>query len=73
MNSASKVIPPYSAHQSASVIDELGVYKLKWVKDSRRVEGGNTNYADIAALNAGAKLFNTLGVANIEAHILNLE
>jgi len=68
-----KIIPPYSAHQSASLINENGAYKLKWLEDSRRVEGGNMNYAGIAALNEGAKLINELGVENIENHIVSLE
>jgi selenocysteine lyase/cysteine desulfurase len=68
-----KIIPAYSAHQSASLINKNGAYKLKWLEDSRRVEGGNMNYAGIAALNEGAKLINELGVENIENHIVSLE
>ena len=68
-----QVIPPYSCHQSALAIEDGGVYTLKWRKDSRKVEAGCLNYAGIAALNAGAKLLNTLGIAAIEAHILGLE
>src|SRR6056297_798675 len=68
-----KIIPPYSAHQSASLVNNHGVYELEWLEDSRRVEGGNMNYAGIAALNAGAKLINKLGLVNIEKHIISLE
>ncbi|MFW6029895.1 MAG: aminotransferase class V-fold PLP-dependent enzyme [Halanaerobiales bacterium] len=68
-----KIIPPFSAHQSASLIEENGIYKLKWLEDARRIEGGNMNYAGIAAINAGAKLINELGLANIESHIVKLE
>lgn len=68
-----QVIPPYSCHQSALAIEKDGVHTLKWRKDSRKVEAGCLNYAGIAALNAGAKLLNSLGIAAIETHILGLE
>ncbi len=68
-----QIIPPYSAQQSATFVDDEGSYSLDWLPDSRRIEGGNMNYAGIAALNEGAKLLNNLGIANIEAHILRLE
>jgi len=68
-----EVIPPYSCHQSALILEEDGKHLLKWRKDSRKVEAGCLNYAGIAAMNAGAKLLNELGIEAIENHILNLE
>ncbi len=68
-----KIFPPYSCHQSALAIEKDGEYALKWRKDSRKVEAGCLNYAGIAAINAGAKLLNELGIEAIENHILSLE
>ncbi len=72
-NLIKKIFPPYSCHQSALALEKDGQYLLKWRKDSRKVEAGCLNYAGIAAINAGAKLLNKLGIEDIEDHILNLE
>ncbi len=73
-----KIIPPYAGYQSVentapppAMIDDFD--RIHWKDDAKRFEAGNLNYAGIAAINAGVKLLNTLGIADIEAHILDLE
>jgi len=72
------VIPPYASYQSVenyvkppALITDYS--KINWHKDSRRFESGNLNYAGIAAIGAGVHLINTIGIREIEKHILNLE
>jgi len=73
-----KVIPPYACYQGVkSHIKPLALTtdfsKIEWHIDSRRFESGNLNYAGIAAIGAGVRLVNTLGINNIETYILELE
>jgi cysteine desulfurase/selenocysteine lyase len=73
-----KVIPPYACYQSVQSYVKppaltTDFSKIVWHDDSRRFEAGNLNYAGIAAIGAGTRLLNTLGIGEIEKHILNLE
>ncbi len=73
----SQIIPPYACYQSVKAPKDAALTAsfdaLDWHDDSRRFESGNLNYAGVAAINAGAKLLLSLGVSNIEEHILSLE
>ena len=73
-----KIIPPYACYQSVrshvkppALTSDFS--KLEWHDDSRRFEAGNPNYAGIAAIGAGAKLLNRLGIEAIQRHVLEME
>jgi cysteine desulfurase/selenocysteine lyase len=73
-----KIVPPYACYQSVrshakppALTSDFSA--LDWHEDSRRFEAGNLNYAGIAAIGAGAKLLNALGLEEIERHVLALE
>jgi len=51
----------------------IGAIRIEWNDDSRRFESRNLNYAGIAAIGAEAKLVNSIGIREIEAHIIELE
>ncbi len=73
-----KVIPPYACYQSVKSYVKppaltTDFSRIEWHDDSRRFEAGNLNYAAIAAIGAGSILLNTLGIREIEEHILDLE
>ncbi len=73
-----RIIPPYACYQSVENYVKppaltTDYSKIDWRKDSRRLESGNLNYAGIAAIGAGAKLINKIGIKEIQSHILNLE
>lgn len=73
-----QIIPTYVGfHNVVSHVKPPAVTEnfssLQWHSDSRRLEGGNLNYAGIAALQAGAKLLSKVGTQQIEKHILALE
>lgn len=73
-----KIIPPFACYQSVESYVKppaltADFSRLAWHGDSRRFEAGNQNYAGIAALGAGARLLNRLGMAAIEGHILALQ
>ena len=73
-----KITPPYACYQSVrthakppALTEDFS--KLEWQDDSRRFEAGNPNYAGIAAIGAGAKLLNRLGIESIQRHVLEME
>jgi cysteine desulfurase/selenocysteine lyase len=73
-----KIVPPYACYQSVrshakppALTSDFSA--LDWHEDSRRFEAGNLNYAGIAAIGAGAKLLNALGIEEIERHVLALQ
>ena len=73
-----KIIPPYACYQSVKSYVKppaltTDFSRIEWHDDSRRLESGNLNYAGIAAIGAGSKLIDTLGIGDIEEHILDLE
>ena len=73
-----KIIPPYACYQSVrSYVKPPALTsdfsKVEWQDDSRRFEAGNLNYAGIAAIGAGAKLLNRLGIEAIQRHVLEME
>ena len=73
-----KITPPYACYQSVrSYVKPPALTsdfsKLEWHDDSRRFEAGNLNYAGIAAIAAGAKLLNRLGIEAIQRHVLDME
>ena len=72
------VIPPYACYQSTktdlkSSATASNLASLDWHQDARRFESGNPNYAGIAAMNAGAKFINELGIESIQEYILELQ
>lgn len=74
----SRITPPYACYQSVrSYVKPPALTsdfsKLEWQADSRRFEAGNLNYAGIAAIGAGAKLLNRLGIEAIQHHVLEME
>ncbi|MCY6370867.1 aminotransferase class V-fold PLP-dependent enzyme [Clostridium ganghwense] len=72
-------ITPLSAnHQSVINCDNTfkmpkDFSKIEWHEDSRRLEAGNLDFAGIAAIDAGVKLINELGIREIEKHVLQLQ
>lgn len=73
-----QVIPTYVGfHNVVSHVKPPAITEnfssLEWHSDARRLEGGNLNYAGIAALQAGAKILLKAGTQKIEKHILALE
>jgi len=73
-----KIIPPFACYQSVrSYVKPPALTsdfsKVEWQDDSRRFEAGNLNYAGIAAIGAGAKLLNRLGIEAIQRHVLEME
>ncbi len=73
-----KITPPYVGFQSVDNFVSppaltTDYSKIHWKKDAGKFEAGNLNYSGIAAINSGVSLVNSLGIIEIEKHILNLQ
>lgn len=73
-----RIIPPYVSYQSVRSAENppslvTNFSTIDWHHDSRRFESGNLNYAGIAAMGAGGRLLNDLGIEEIQTHILAMQ
>jgi len=72
-----KVFPVYASYHSVDKPYDLANSApdvlLDWHPNARRFETGNQNYAGYYCLDASVNFINTLGIENIEEHILSLE
>jgi len=77
-NLVETIIPPYACYQSVeshvkppALTQDFSA--VPWRKDARRFEAGNLNYAGVAAIQAGVRLINRLGIEEIERQVYQCE